>query len=129
SPYVLRLGYSCLPACLKRLQAKGYEIESQARVTARLGSLIDAGYAPPYGEKSQAGLQIVDCRAQALFNFAYPERVYKDFEAVPPSVVKTLLFIENRELLDATYPTRNPAVEWSRLGLAVSPQFMNIVDR
>ena len=48
---------------------------------------------------------------------------------MPPSVVKTLLFIENRELLDATYPTRNPAVEWSRLGLAISAQFMKIVDR
>src|SRR5689334_13547190 len=105
-PYDQRLGYSDLPAFLKRLQVKGYEIESQARVTPRLGNLIQAGYAPPYGEKSQAGLQILDCRAQPLFSFAYPERVYKDFDSVPPSIVKTLLFIENRELLDATYPTR-----------------------
>jgi membrane peptidoglycan carboxypeptidase len=128
-PYDQRLGYSELPNFLKRLQAKGYEIESQARVTHRLGHLIEAGYAPPYGEKTQAGLQVLDCRAEPLFNFAYPERIYKDFDSVPPSVVKTLLFIENRELLDATYPTRNPAVEWSRLGLAVSAQFMKIVDR
>jgi membrane peptidoglycan carboxypeptidase len=128
-PYDQRLGYSELPNFLKRLNAKGYQVESQARVTHRLASLIEAGYAPPYGEKSQAGLQILDCRAEPLFNFAYPERIYKDFEAVPPSVVKTLLFIENRELLDTTYPTRNPAVEWSRLGLAVSAQFMKIVDR
>ena len=129
APYDHRLGYSELPNFLKRLQAKGYEIESQARVTNRMGSLIEAGYTPPYDEKTQAGLLILDCRSQPLFNFAYPERIYKNFDAVPPSVVNTLLFIENRELLDATYPTRNPAVEWSRLGLAVSAQFMKIVDR
>ncbi|MGZ5094158.1 MAG: transglycosylase domain-containing protein [Burkholderiales bacterium] len=128
-PYDQRLGYSELPKLVKRLQAKGYEIESQARVTNRLAKLIEAGYAPPYEEKNQAGLQVLDCRAETLFNFAYPERVYKDFDAIPPHVVKTLLFIENRELLDTTYPTRNPAVEWSRLGLAVSAQFMKIVDR
>jgi membrane peptidoglycan carboxypeptidase len=128
-PYDQRLGYSELPNFLKRLTAKGYQIESQARVTHQLASLIQAGYAPPYGEKSQAGLRILDCRTEPLFNFMYPERIYKDFESVPPSIVKTLLFIENRELLDTTYPTRNPAVEWSRLGLAVSAQFMKIVDR
>jgi membrane peptidoglycan carboxypeptidase len=127
-PYDQRLGYSELPAFLKRLQAKGYEIESQARVTAQLGDLIEAGYAPPYAEKTQAGLQLFDCRAEPLFAFAYPERVYKDFESIPNPVAQTLLFIENRELLDTTYPTRNPAVEWTRLGRAVAAQFMKIVD-
>jgi membrane peptidoglycan carboxypeptidase len=127
-PYDQRLGYSELPAFLKRLQAKGYEIDSQARVTNKLGNLIEAGYAPPYGEKTQAGLKVMDCRREALFDFNYPERAYKDFAAIPTSVVQSLLFIENRELLDATYPTRNPAVEWSRLGRAVMSQFMKVVD-
>lgn len=128
-PYDQRLGYSELPVLLKRLQAKGYEIDSQARVTHKLGNLIEAGYAPPYGEKTQAGLRVLDCRNEPLFEFNYPERAYKDFESIPASVVQSLLFIENRELLDATYPTRNPAVEWSRLGRAVASQFMKIVDR
>ncbi|HTL25194.1 MAG TPA: glycosyl transferase family 51, partial [Burkholderiales bacterium] len=107
-PYDHRLGYADLPSLLKRLQSRGYEIESQARMTPQLGELIQAGYAPPYGEKSQAGLQILDCRNEPLFTFLYPERVYKDFEAIPPRVAKTLLYIENRELLDTAYPTRNP---------------------
>ncbi len=129
APYDQRLGYSELPAFLKRLQTKGYEIDSQARVTDKLGNLIEAGYAPPYGEKTQAGLKVMDCRNEPLFDFSYPERAYKDFDAIPTSVVKSLLFIENRELLDATYPTRNPAVEWSRLGRAVMSQFMKVVDQ
>lgn len=128
-PYDQRLGYSELPTLIKRLQAKGFDIESQARVTHQLGDLIQAGYAPPYAEKAQGGLHVSDCRNEAMFNFAYPERIYKSFEAVPPSVVQSLLFIENRELLDSTYPTRNPAVEWTRLGRAVASQFVKIVDR
>src|SRR3954471_24004697 len=70
-PYDQRLGYSELPNLLKRLQAKGFEIESQARVTYKLGKLIEAGYAPPYDEKNQAGLQILDCRAEPVFRFSY----------------------------------------------------------
>ncbi len=128
-PFNHRLGYIELPVFLKRLQAKGYEIGSQARVTHKLVNLIEAGYAPPYPEKTQAGLQVLDCRNERLFNFTYPERAYKDFEAIPASVVQALLFIENRELLDPAYPTRNPAVEWARFGRAVVAQFVKIVDR
>jgi len=127
-PYDHRLGYADLSTFVKRLQSRGYEIESQARVTPQLGELIEAGYAPPYGEKSQAGLQVLDCRNEPLFHFMHPERVYKDFEAIPPRVAQTLLYIENRELLDATHPTRNPAVEWSRLGRAVMAQAVKLVD-
>jgi len=128
-PYDHRLGYSELPTFVKRLQARGYEIESQARVTHQLGDLIQAGYSPPYAEKTQGGLQVLDCRDERLFNFAYPDRIYKRFEAVPAAVVQSLLFIENRELLDAKHPTRNPALEWTRLGRAVVSQFVKVVDR
>ncbi len=128
-PYDQRLGYSELPAYIERLRRKGYEIDAQARITHQLGDLIRAGYSPPYAEKTRAGLQIVDCRTTRLFDFGYPERTYKSFEAIPPLVAQTLLFIENRELLDATHPTRNPAVEWTRLARAVGGQLMKIVDR
>ncbi|HEX2828863.1 MAG TPA: transglycosylase domain-containing protein [Burkholderiales bacterium] len=128
-PYDQRLGYSEMPGFIKRLTAKGYEIDAQARVTHKLAHLIESGYAPPYGEKTQAGLAVLDCRGEPLFNFSYPERAYKDFESIPGPVVHSLLFIENRELLDATYPTRNPAIEWTRFGRAIGAQFMKIVDR
>src|SRR5690349_7761718 len=55
-PYDQRLGYSEMPEFMKRLQAKGYEVDAQARVTPQLASLIQSGYAPPYSEKMQAGL-------------------------------------------------------------------------
>jgi membrane peptidoglycan carboxypeptidase len=127
APYDQRLGYSELPGYIERLQNRGFEIESQARLTARLSALIEAGYAPPYREKAQAGLRILDCRTESLFAFTHPERVYPEFEAIPQPIVSTLLFIENRELLDDSQPNRNPAVEWVRLGRAVFSQFMKLV--
>jgi membrane peptidoglycan carboxypeptidase len=126
-PYDHRLGYSELPGFIERLKARSFEVEAQARVTARLGELIEAGYAPPYREKTQAGLRVLDCRSEPLFAFSYPERAYPEFEAIPQPVVATLLFIENRELLDDSQPSRNPAVEWMRLGRAVMSQFMRLV--
>jgi membrane peptidoglycan carboxypeptidase len=127
-PYDRRLGYSQMPAFLEKLQAKGYRIEAQARHSFHLVELIESGYFPPYAEKNQAGLHVLDCRGEPLFRFSHPERVYGDFGAIPPLVVDTLLFIENRELLDPEHPTRNPAVEWGRLGRALIEQAAKVFD-
>jgi membrane peptidoglycan carboxypeptidase len=39
---------------------------------------------------------------------------------IPPLVVNTLLFIENREMLDPSRPHRNPPIEWDRFRHAVA---------
>lgn len=127
-PYDQRLGYSELPAFLDRLQAKGYRIEKQARHSHALAELIEDGYFPPYPEKSQAGLRVLDCRGEPLFSSSHPEHVYTGFGAIPPLVLNTLLFIENRELLETTHPHRNPAVEWERLGKAIIEQGIKMFD-
>lgn len=127
-PYDLRLGYSEMPAFLARLRAKGYRVERQARFSHALVELIESGYFPPYPEKSQAGLRVLDCRGETLFSSSHPEHVYVNFGAIPPLVLNTLLFIENRELLEASHPNRNPAVEWGRLGKAIMEQGIKIVD-
>jgi membrane peptidoglycan carboxypeptidase len=127
-PYDQRLGYSEMPAFLGRLQAKGYGIEAQARATPQLGELMDKGYFPPYPEKNQAGLSITDCSGEILFKSSHPARIYASFDAVPPVVLNTLLFIENRELLETEYPRRNPAVEWGRLSKAVVERGIKVFD-
>ncbi|MGH8613095.1 MAG: transglycosylase domain-containing protein [Gammaproteobacteria bacterium] len=114
-PYDKRLGYSELPRFLKRLHATGFQIESQARFSPALLRVAKWGLFPTYHEKDQAGLEILDRRGARLFFHTYPQHIYKEFDAVPPLVVGTLLAIENRELLDPRYPKRNPAVEWDRL--------------
>lgn len=128
SPYDERLGYSSLPEFFGKLQTKDFQIESQARMTADMTGLIDAGLFAPYREKTQVGLSIQDCRKQTLFSARYPERVYQSFDDAPAILVKSLLFIENRELLDSRYPQRNPAVEWDRLAKAVFDKALHGLD-
>ena len=53
-----------------------------------------------------------------MFHRLYPERTYSDFETIPPVIIRSLLFVENRELLDPNASRRNPAVEWDRLAKA-----------
>ena len=86
-PYDQRLGYSELPAFQERLRAKGYRLEAQSRFSPELTELIESGYFPPYPEKSQAGLRVLDCGGEPIFSSSYPERVYTHFNAIPPLVV------------------------------------------
>ncbi|MBI4527838.1 MAG: penicillin-binding protein [Deltaproteobacteria bacterium] len=127
-PYDERLGYTKMPAFLGKLSAQTYQIEAQARLSSRLQNLMDWGLYPPYHEKSQSGLRIIDRDAQIVFAAQYPGRVYARFEDIPPLVIKTLLFIENRELLDSGNPYRNPAVEWDRLAKALFDKTINFVN-
>ena len=118
-PYDLRLGYARLPQWLENLAQRGYEIRAQARVSESFIEAVDRGLFPIYKEKTQAGLRILDHDRTPLWSAQYPQRVYRVFQDIPPVVVRTLLFIENRELLDDGSPMRNPAVEWDRLAKAV----------
>ncbi|GGC59326.1 transglycosylase domain-containing protein [Undibacterium terreum] len=126
APFDERLGYSDLPVFLNRLQAKEFTIASQARISPRMADLVDRGYFAPYTEKVQGGLSILDCRNESLFQERYPKRIYSRFDDIAPILINSLLYIENRELLDSQYPTRNPAVEWDRLTLAVMNKGMQV---
>lgn len=126
-PYDLRLGYALLPQWIQTLQKKGYVIRAQSRASKRFLEGVDHGLFPIYKEKTQAGLTILDQDSVPIWSVIYPQRVYRDFSEIPPIVVKTLLFIENRELLDDRFPKRNPAVEWDRLAKAVLDMAGNIL--
>jgi membrane peptidoglycan carboxypeptidase len=127
-PFDRRLGYSGLPALAERLTQRGYVISAQARISPRMAEAAGHGLFLPYPEKTQAGLTILDCAGRPLFEVQYPQRAYRDFEAVPRLVVDSLLYIENRELLSNPHPTRNPAIEWGRLGRAIADQLLARVD-
>lgn len=127
-PYDQRLGYAQLPGFTERLTSRGFRIEEQARLTPEHVAFIERGGFAIYPEKAQAGLMLLDRRDEPLFEGRYPARVYESFEAIPPAVVTTLLFIENRELLDETYRSRNPAIEWDRLALVLPGALAQMVD-
>ncbi len=130
-PYDQRLGYSRLPDFIDRLTTtnKDYSIRAQARNSPEMLKLGERGLFPIYREKTKTGLRILDRDNQLFFSAAFPERVYGRFEDIPPAVVKTLLYIENREALDPRYPYRNPAVEWDRLSNAVLQMGIRAVKR
>ncbi|MCO6430435.1 MAG: penicillin-binding protein [Deltaproteobacteria bacterium] len=115
----IRFGYTRIPFLIRDLSRLGFFVEAQAEISQRLAHLIDRGIFAIYPEKSQAGLKVLDRNGETLYQAIRPERIYKSFEEIPPIVTKTILFIENREILDPTQPYRNPAVEWDRLGRAI----------
>ena len=119
APYDDRLGYAELPVFLGKLQTRDFKIVKQAQISKGMAEIVDAGYFAPYLEKTQSGLDILDCHNDSLFQERYPKRVFEHFDDIAPILVQSLLFIENRELLDPRYPERNPAVEWDRLANAV----------
>ena len=117
-PYDQRLGYTILPDVIKRLEKSGFSITSQAAFSPMMAELADYGLFNIYHEKAQAGLRITDKADQVVFNAVYPAYGYSNFKSIPPLILETLLFIENRELLNEEYTTVNPAIEWDRLGFA-----------
>jgi membrane peptidoglycan carboxypeptidase len=127
-PYNNRLGYTELPSFLTRLDGSPYRITAQARTSFLSRFLTGLGVFPIYREKTQAGLQILDREGRALFSSRFPRRAYPSFDAIPPLVVRSLLFIENREALDRIHPYRNPSVEWDRLAGAVLDLGINAID-
>ena len=127
-PYDQRLGYHWLPKLIEQLERQNYVVTAQARMSPGLVEVSDRGLFSPYREKDQAGFELRDCRGAPMLAVRYPQRVYQNFESVPPLLVDALLFIENRELLAPEYPNRNPAIEWNRLGKAAADRVRRLVD-
>lgn len=117
-PYDLRFGYARLPATLQTASGRGFRIAAQVRVSEQFAELVDRGVSPIFREKTQAGLRILDRRGATLFASRSPERIYSSLDSVPPVVWQTLLFLENRALLDPRFPNHNPSVDWPRMAQA-----------
>ena len=126
-PFDQRLGYSAMDEFLPRLLKRDYVVEAQSRFSPALMKYSDKGFFVPYAEKIQAGLSITDCRAAPLYQFKYPQQLYSSFATIPPVVVSSLLFIENRFLLDPRQPLANPAVDWPRFGMAAWSQVAKLL--
>jgi membrane peptidoglycan carboxypeptidase len=127
SPYDERLGYASLPDYLAKLKTRAYVVDSQARISPKMAELADMGLFATYPEKTRVGLDILDRNGQMLFSARYPERIYDRFDDAPSMLVQSLLFIENRELLDPSFPKRNPAIEWDRFSKAVFDKTLHSV--
>jgi membrane peptidoglycan carboxypeptidase len=128
-PYDERLGYAWLPSFEQRLTEHGFAVATQARDSDKMLSLAGQGLFLPYEEKDQAGLRLFDASGTPLFSASYPDRIYTDFDEIPPLVVDSLLFIEDRNLLNTDQPNRNPALDWGRFSRALVDQGVRVFDR
>jgi membrane peptidoglycan carboxypeptidase len=117
-PYDQRLGYSLLPDFQERLDSQGFRIVEQARMAEPMTRLARRGITPPYDEAAAAGLVVHAAQGESMFDARQPQFFFDRFEDIPPLVIESLLFIENRELLVEADPRRNPAVDWRRLAKA-----------
>jgi membrane peptidoglycan carboxypeptidase len=118
-PYDERLGYSRLPNFLAQLASAGFRLESQARASKMYLLLAKLDIYPIFKEKGQAGLEILDRDRKPFYTSRYPLHAYGDFSEIPPIIVSTVLFVENRDILDPNHPYRNPAIGWGRLSRAM----------
>jgi membrane peptidoglycan carboxypeptidase len=117
-PFDERMGYSRIPDFQGRLGASGYQVAEQARFSPELARLVRWGMSPPYREPAVAGLTIHGLGGIPLSDDPSRIRTFERFEDIPPVVVKTLLFLENRQLGEPADPRGNPVVEWGRLAKA-----------
>lgn len=115
APFDDRLGYAQLADYQARLEARGFEVERQAVISAEMQRLHEWGIAPPYREPLVAGLSVRGMDGAPLYDATRSPRWFRGFDDVPPLLVETILFIENRELLAPEDPRANPAIEWDRM--------------
>ncbi|MBV8777963.1 MAG: transglycosylase domain-containing protein, partial [Alphaproteobacteria bacterium] len=126
-PYDQRLGYVALPQYVSALAADGFAVENQARWSQALRDFVRHGAFPIYREKDRAGLSVFDRSGGEVYRTRFPEKAYADFSSIPPLVVNSLLFIEDRYLFDNTHPEHNAAIEWNRFALAALGRVVRVV--
>jgi membrane peptidoglycan carboxypeptidase len=128
-PYDVRLGYAELPEITASLTAHQLQISRQARWSPRLDWFVAHGGYTLYTPKRQAGLQMFDRSGVTLFSARFPQRVYQQFDEIPPVVANSLMSVEDRYLLDNAEPRRDPAIEWNRFLLAAGARLAGMIDR
>src|ERR1051326_1462646 len=117
-PFNEARGYAELPGFARRLTKAGFRITSQARLSPQLERLSQWGINPPFHEKPDTGLIVRGENQAILYDASSRERIFKTYGDIPSLLIKALLLVENRELEESEVATRNPVVDWGRLGKA-----------
>src|SRR5258706_2467658 len=115
APFDDRRGYSKLPQFQAKLAAQGYRVSQQTRQSETMLTLLEHGISPPYVERPDTGLEITGADGELLFRYAQADFLFQKIDDIPPSLVKTLLFLENRDLDRPATSWQNPVIEWDRM--------------
>lgn len=123
-PYNERLGYTRIPDYVVGLKQDGFDVAWQMRTSERFNRFVEIGGFPIYRAKNYGGLMIFDRNGAVMHQTQFPTRVFSDFSAIPPLLVETLRYIEDREVLGSAYTTHNPAIDWGRFIQALLGQLL-----
>lgn len=120
-PFDVRRGYTRLPEFENRLLTEGFSVEEQATFSRDLARLAAWGITPPYREPDEVGLVIKSADGALLYNAVAADRLFENYESIPPLLVGSILYMENRELGEESQDVQgNPVVDWPRLGKAAA---------
>ena len=128
-PYDERLGYSLLPEAEGRLARAGYVQTNHTELSTFNHAAVLLRLPPIYDEKIRTGLRLVGEQGMPLYEATIPREVYPNYSAIAPLIAQTLLYAENRQILEESLPYRNPTIEWERLSRAVLDFAINKLDR
>ncbi|TMQ73228.1 MAG: hypothetical protein E6K80_00735 [Candidatus Eisenbacteria bacterium] len=117
-PFDTQRGYSEIPRFAHALRDHGFRIAEQSRFSDGLMWVSRLGVPLPGRYKPLAGLVIDDARSDTLYDATRGHRVFARYEDIPPVVTHSLLYLENRQLVDGGSSLRNPALDWGRLAKA-----------
>ncbi len=117
-PFNKHRGYSRIPEFRRRLEAKNYVVTEQPRFSPELMEITKNGLTPPYRESPVVGLAIYNSENAPIYDAVSYLRVFDQFEDIPSLMVKSLLFIEDRNLDNPAIPSNNPVINWNRLAMA-----------
>src|ERR1043166_1395478 len=111
APFDDRRGYSKLGAFQSRLENQGYRVTTQTRQSETMMKLLGRGISPPYTEPPETGMDIRGADGLSLFRYAQADFLFKGMDEIPPLLVRTLLFLENRDLDRPASPWQNPVID------------------
>lgn len=124
-PFDQKLGYNLIPKFRERIKESNFIQTKYTKVSEKAWELNEYGITFPYRAKTQAGLTIRDDNGEIIYNFKEPKTNFQSFDSISDLIVRTLLFIEDKKLLDSKKPKDNPAVEWNRFLKAISDLLIN----
>lgn len=118
-PFDERLGYSKANIFRESLKQNGFTQSTYSEVNPKAYTLSNYGINYPYHEKTKGGIKIFGDSEELLYNFTEPSWVFDSFNNISKIIVDTLLYIEDRSILQKDNPNKNPAVEWDRFLKAI----------
>jgi membrane peptidoglycan carboxypeptidase len=118
-PFDEQRGYTELPRFARLLDRHGFRLVEQARFSRPLAFLAQWNVTPPYDEAAAVGLVVRGADGSTLYDSSPVQWQFSGYDDIPPLVVRTLVFMENRELQAFAGPRANPTVDWGRFGKAM----------